>query len=254
MTLLVALTNILLGCVYTAYGIITLVELNREWGRRGFSHFGGAWVFMAFTCGPHHLEHGLHVAFEGRAGGPLDLVTVLFGLPAGATWFLLRLEALTGGRGDRRVNGTPRWVAALPALSVAYLGVLVASAVYILRDGADFNPRLSPNLLLLVMYGLIGYYLARTQLAGRRETGGWSLSGLSLTFVFPTCGLMHAVFALYGSVGVYDLDAHGLLIDWLSVPSSVYFVWVIRSLYRGTLTDWNRGGHGALPEPVGVAA
>ena len=45
---------------------------------------------------------------------------------------------------------------------------------------------------------------------------------------------------------------HGLTVDWLSVPAAVYFVWVVRSLYRGTLTDWNE--HGAVPEAVPIAA
>lgn len=252
MTAAVALANIILGLVYTSYGIITVMELRNGWRTRGISHFGLAWVAMAFTCGPHHLEHGLHVAFAGRNGGPLDLFAVLVGVPAGATWFLLRLEAFTGGRGDRFLAGTPRWVKALPALSVAYVAVFVGSVAVVLSKGTELSPRLTPNVLLLVLYGVIGYYLARTQLAGRGSLGGWSLSGLSLTVVFPTCGLMHAAYAVYASAGRYDFDLHGLTIDWLSVPASVYFVWVIRSLYRGTLTDWNE--HGAAPEAAPVAA
>ena len=73
----------------------------------GFSHFGAAWIAMAFTCGPHHWVHGVHLGFEGRAAGVLDFVAVLVGVPAGVIWFLLRVEAFRGGRGDRFIRGTP---------------------------------------------------------------------------------------------------------------------------------------------------
>ena len=273
----VATANIVLGLVYTSYGIMTIVDLKRGWRTMGFSHFGLAWIAMAFTCGPHHLEHGLHVAMAGcknapafvtffcrlhpqaletasaaRLGGPLDLAAVLVGFPAGALWFLLRVEALAGGRGDRFVSGTPRWVAAIPAIAVGYVLALTAAVAIALAPGARFGPKLTPNVLLLGVYGVIGYYLLRTQLGNRRTTGGWSMSGLALTVVFPTCGLMHAVFAAYAAGFRYDVDWPGLVIDWLAVPAAVYFVWVVRSLHLGSFRDWNRGAVGVQPQPVAV--
>jgi hypothetical protein len=250
----VALANLALGTIYFAYGVMTIIDLRRGWQTMGFSHFGMAWIAMAFTCGPHHLEHGLHVAFSGRQGGPLDLAAVLVGAPAGVTWFLLRVEALHGGAGDRFVSGTPRWVRALPYVSMLYLVVLVAAAAVVLRHPARLTPRMAPSILLLAVYFLIGYYLLRTQLANRGPLGGWSLSGLALTVVFPTCGLMHAVYGLYASVGRYDIDWHGLTIDWLSVPAAIYFVWVVRALSGGVLTDWNGAAEGVRPQaPVAYA-
>jgi hypothetical protein len=248
----VALTNLLLGVVYTSYGVMTIIDLKRHWRTNGMSHFGLAWIAMAFTCGPHHLEHGVHAIIE-RAGGPLDLFAVVVGLPAGAAWFLLRVEAITGGRGDRFIGGTPKWVAALPALSVAYLGVVVVWTFTILTDGREFGPRLVPNLLLLGIYSLIGYYLLRTQLENRAPLGGWSASGLALTLVFPTCGLMHAVYVVYAATGRYDVEWHGLTIDWLAVPAAVYFVWVVRGLNSRSRADWNIGAEGVRPA-VAVAA
>jgi hypothetical protein len=250
----VAALNILLGSVYTSYGVMTMIDLHRERHQRGFSHFGLAWIAMAFTCGPHHLDHGLHVAFAGRAGGPLDVFAVVVGLPAGVIWFLLRIEALTGGRGDRFLPGTPRRVAILPGLAGAYLAIYLAGVAFVLRRGGDFEPKLVPNLLLLGLYGVIGFYLLRTQLANRADLGGWSLSGLSLTVVFPTCGLMHAVSVFYALAGRYDVDVHGLTIDWLAVPAAVYFLWVVRALYHGAFNDWNRGATGVRREPVEAVA
>lgn len=252
MRTLVALVNIGLGCIYTSYGLMTIVDLKRGWRANGLSHFGLAWIAMAFTCGPHHLEHGLHVAYSARNAGVLDLVAVLVGAPAGVTWFLLRVEALRGGRGDRFVSGTPRWVQATAWAAAVYVVLLAVAVAVTLRQSAHLTPRYTPNLLLLGLYCVIGYYLLRTQLSNRPVTGGWSVSGLALTIVFPTCGAMHALFAVYASAGRYQVEWHGLLIDWLAVPAAVYFLWVVRSLSLGALSDWNQGAAGARLQLAGT--
>jgi hypothetical protein len=248
----VAAVNIALGLIYTCYGVMTIIDLKHGWRTMGFSHFGLAWIAMAFTCGPHHLEHGLHAALVGGNAGPLDLLYVLLGAPAGVTWFLLRVEALTGGNGDRYVHGTPWLVRVLPWLGGAYGVAAVGTMAWTLRHGIHLTPRITPNVLLLFLYGLIGYYLLRTQLLNRAPTGGWSLSGLALTAVFPTCGVMHAVFATYAMSGRYAVESHGLIIDWLAVPAAIYFVWVVRALHLGTFSDWNEGAEGVRSQ-VAVA-
>lgn len=248
-----AAVSLLLGVVYTSYGVITLVDMKRQWRTLGFSHFGAAWVTMAFTCGPHHFEHGLHLAFAGRPAGWLEFVTVVAGLPAGAIWFLLRVEALVGGRGDRFVSGTPRWVRALPSVAAAYLAVVAAFTVALVLDGEMFRPVMVPNLILIVLYMMIGWYLLTAQLQARAPRGGWSVSGLALTFVFPTCAVMHGAWVLYAFLGTYDVDVHGLVIDWLSVPASFYFLWVVRSLQLGTGTDWNEDD-ASIVKPEGAIA
>lgn len=242
MTAAVAIANLVLGVAYTAYGVITALEMRRDWRSFGFSHFGAAWIAMAFTCGPHHLAHGLHVA-EGEPGGALDLLAVVVGLPVGAVWLLLRVEAFLGGRGDRFVLGEPHWLRALPSLSAMYLLVLaVASATRlsgaeITRDGWS----VLPNVALVGIYMAIGWFIVRTQLRNHPLMGGWSVSGLCLSSIFPTCALMHGVFAIYILAGTYSHDLHSAAIDWLSVPAGAYFLWVVRRLYRDALRDWNQG-------------
>jgi len=113
-----------------------------------------------------------------------------------------------------------------------------------------------PNLLLVAIYGCIAFYIARTQIHNRRPLGGWSLSGLSLAVIFPTCAAMHGVFAFYALSGMYARDTHHLVIDWLSVPAGLYFLYVVRSLYRGNATDWNRmraPRAASAPEPATTA-
>ena len=233
--------SLVLGTVYTSYGVMTIIDLRRGWRRFGFSHFGAAWIAMAFTCGPHHLEHGLHLALAGRAPGWTELVTVVVGLPAGVVWFLLRVEALAGGRGDRFVSGTPRWVGAMPVVAAAYVVAFGGAAWALVAAGASsFRPVMVSNVLLVGLYMMIGWHLLVTQLRNRGPLGGWSVSGLALTCVFPTCALMHAAWLLHAVLGTYEVDVHGLVIDWLSVPAAFYFLWVVRSLQLGTASDWNR--------------
>ena len=97
---------------------------------------------------------------------------------------------------------------------------------------------------------MVGYYLARTQLRNRALMGGWSVSGRSLTFVFPMCGLMHIAFVLYAAAGTYTVDTHGLVIDWLAVPGALYFVWVVRStIYCGPSTTGTAPAPGVCRSP-----
>ncbi|MEW6473380.1 MAG: hypothetical protein AB1679_14000 [Actinomycetota bacterium] len=247
---LVAITNLVLGVAYTGYGIMTAIEMRRDWRTFGFSHFGAAWIFMAFTCGPHHLDHGLHVAIDGRVGGPLDLLAVVVGLPVGVLWLGLRVEAFLGGRGDRFVPGDPGWLRAAPLASGLYTVILVVACAAVLA-----GPRVTPgfavwaNLLLVGIYMAVGWFVLRTQLTNRPSMGGWSVSGLCLAAIFPTCALMHGVWAAYAVAGRYQQDGHGLLIDWLSIPAALYFLAVVRSLYRDSLRDWN-DGPGEVPTEV----
>lgn len=233
MTAAVAITNLILGVAYTSYGFVTLIDMQRD-RRSGepFSHFSAAWVAMAFTCGPHHLAHGVHVGFEGRAGGAADLAAVLIGLPVGVIWLWLRMEAFFDGSGDRFVSGTPWWVALAPVAAGAYVAMFLS---WTAGSGADpwrLPSVMTPNVLLVGIYMAIGYFLLRTQLRNHPSTGGWSLSGLSLTAVFPTCAAMHAVWVVYAGAGRYHHDIHGFVIDWLAVPAGLYFLWVVRGLYR----------------------
>jgi len=241
LTITLGVLNIILGLVYTGYGVMTLTEMVRNRQTMGFSHFGAAWVAMAFTCGPHHWAHGAHLLFEGRGGGPLDLFAVLVGFPAGVAWFLLRVEAFSGGRGDRLIPGNPLWVLALPTLGGIYVTALIAAALGV--GGLDLDlgvfPVVFANVLLVGLYCAIAFFLSRTQIANRRPLAGWSLSGVALSVVFWTCAAMHGVYALYGMSGRYEYDYHAYVIDWLAVPAAVYFLWVVHALYRGTYRDWN---------------
>ena len=239
MTASVAGLNLLLGSVYLMIGLIIVSDLLRNRAALGFSHFGIAFVALAFTCGPHHFAHGIHVAEGARQGGLLDLVSVVVGLPAGAIWAGLRIEAYRGGRGDRFVPGTPVWLMAMPTAAGVYVTAIVAAAIGTAAAVSAPGTGVPASLILVGLYAAIAYFLIRTQIANRRPLGGWSLSGLALAGLFATCAVMHGVYAFYELTGVYPADGHMLAIDWVSVPAAMYFLWVVHALYRGSFRDWN---------------
>ncbi len=242
MSIAAGVLNVILGAVYLQYGTITFVEMRRNWSKMGFSHFGAAWIAMAFTCGPHHMVHGVHILFEGRQAGTLDLIAVAVGAPAGVIWFRLRVEAFLGGRGDRHIAGDPLWIWALPTLFGIYWTALIAAALSAGPPHWDRLPSLIPNLLLVVLYAMVAWYVSRTQVANRRPLGGWSVSGVSLGVIFWTCATMHAIYALYTLTSRYGFDVHGFVVDIVAVPAAIYFVTVVRALQRGTFRDWNSVG------------
>ncbi|HEX8769279.1 MAG TPA: hypothetical protein VF711_00780 [Acidimicrobiales bacterium] len=248
MSAALAVVSVGLGVVYLALGLIILIDLKRGWPTMGFSRFGLAVVVLTVTCGPHHLEHGLHLGLAGRRPGLLELVTVVVGLPAGAVWAYLRVEAIRGGRGDRFISGTPNWMSRLTQVGVAYLATVMVVATAVAVGGGPLTPRLVPNVLLVGLYATIAIYLLRTQLANRPVLDGWSVSGLALALLFVTCAVMHLAWLSYALSGRYDVDGHGLIIDWLSVPAALYFLWVVRSLYLRSLRDWNHTATGLANE------
>lgn len=189
--------NIVVGSAYLYLGLIIAEDLRRGWREMGFSHFGVGLAGLAFTCGPHHLVHGVHTLLQGRAGGPMDFATVLIGIPPGLVFLFLRSEALAGGRGDRFISGTPAWLASMPTVGGVYATALVAAAVQTRGDFA-LRPQMIANVVLIVLYTMIGSYIVRTQMRNRPQLGGWSVSGLSLALIFPTCTLMPRLLCLLG--------------------------------------------------------
>jgi len=206
-----------------------------DYRTRGLSQFGIAFAAMAFTCGPHHLIHGIH-ALEGFDVSGLMTASMVVSIPPGVTAVGLRVESMLGGRGDRTISGTPAWLIATAIAAILAAGALGALAIERVVHGHHLVwMAFVPNVAVAVTYAWVGVLLFRTQLRRRAERGGWSLSGLALGAVFPTCALTHVVYALSARG-----DAHIAPVDQLAVPASVYFVWVVYQLHREALVDWNR--------------
>jgi hypothetical protein len=232
-TIVAGLLALLTGLAYSGLGVIAVYELGRDRRTRGFSYLGGAFALMAATCGPHHLVHAEHhLLWAESVSGPM-LGALAIGFVPGAIFVLLRIEALAGGPGDRFVTGTPVLLAALPWAVVAASGAIVWEAMGDARELSAVS--LAANFLLFVNYKVVGVLVLRTQLARRPGLAGWSVSGLAMGGVFVTCGVAHLAAGL-----ATPADWHTLLFDVLGVPFSIYFLWVVRSLHRNSLRDWNR--------------
>lgn len=260
-TLLTGGLNTLLGLVYVSYGVLTLVELRRHQPTRGTSHLGWAWVWMAFTCGPHHFDHGLHLLRGGSPAGLADLGVVLVGLPAAVVWFLLRVEALRGGSGDRRfraelgVEALRTLLAAALVVTVVVIGTLPGAVDGVVAGVLDW--RILPNVLLVVLYTVLGLLLVRGQVRRYARERTWSTSGLAMATIFPTCAAMHAVFVAYVAGGHYQPDTHLLVVDALAVPSALYFLTVTWLIGEGRLGDWSEPARdltAGTPTTVDLAA
>lgn len=269
--LLVGSVSLVLGLAYLGLGVLAVIEVALERRVLGVSRFGLTFAAMAATCGPHHLLHGLSVLAGSAPTAPELALAVLAGTPAGVVFVALRAEAAIGGRGDRTIRGTPNWLLAAPPLFSTAAGALVTSALF--RDGgfdatawfrSDSLPAWS-NTIVAMAYSLVGWPLLRTQVRRHQSDGVWSLSGLSLAAVFPTCALTHLVFAVShrpdsphhaghaGHTGPVSSVLTGV-IDVVAVPMSFAFVWIVRALYREAIVDWNRrpvaGAVGRAPRPA----
>jgi len=230
-----AAISFLLGVAYLALACIAIIEVKQARRTRGISRFGMAYVGMALSCGPHHLIHGVE-ALQGVNINVPVFASVLIGLPAGVVFVGLRVEAMLGGRGDRHIQGTPAALIIGALLFCFAAGVLVTVALRGLGHGHSLEALATvPNLIVTVTYGAVGVLLLRTQALRRVALGGWSLSGLSLGAIFPSCALMHLIFALSARSELSICPA-----DLFGVPASFYFLWVVHRLYRQSMIDWNR--------------
>jgi hypothetical protein len=233
MNVIVALCEIAAGLSYLVFGAITLHEMRSERADRGPSHFGLAFAFMTFTCGPHHIDHGFHLLDGGRftwAGA----FAIAAAVPPGIVFLRLRLEVLSGGSGDRFYLGATRRIALAGPCAAAVAAIVLAVAVD--TRSAHLNPLdILIAIVLAAIYGIIGLKVLYTQAVHRRVFGGWSLAGGAFAAIMITCALTHMCHALAAKP-----DIHSRIIDALGLPAAAYQLWTIERLRRHAIRDWKR--------------
>lgn len=234
MNIPVGIVSAVLGCMYLVLAGLAALELITSRKQYGVSRFGVGYILMAVSCGPHHLLHA-GLVFRGEDLSIAVAAATFLGVPSGVIFVGLRIEAMFGGRGDRFVTGTPLALVVVSFLALFSAGLITASAF----DSSTIGSRLTTvsflaNAFVTVTYALVSWPLLRTQLRQRHAAGGWSLAGLAVSTIFPTCALMHLVDALDASG-----DIHTKLAAIWGVPASVYFLWVVRALHKESIIDWN---------------
>lgn len=254
MALVIGIGNLLVGLAYVTLGLLSAWEVASQYRIRGISRFGLGFSLMAASCGPHHLVHAWCVLQGGAVTAPMLAVT-LTGLPAGIVFCWLRAEAMLNGRGDRTlvingpvmaaavitcllaVSSLAGWVMASPP--PVYLDVCTSVGIqpWFAETVAEVGPSLVmfANLWAAAAYAMVGWYLGDTQIRRYVSTRSWSLSGLALTAVFPSCAAMHLILALTNGH-----ETSTLLFDLFGIPASVYFLWVVKQLHADSAVDWNR--------------
>lgn len=253
MNFIIGFGNLAVGMAYVTLGLLSAWEVASQYRYRGVSRFGLGFSLMAASCGPHHLVHGMTVLQGGIVSAPMLAVT-LTGIPAGAVFCWLRFESMRKGRGDRTlaVNGSVMAGAVVLSLAGASLlagwamatqpepGLFICTSrsIATLLDGSvsDLSPFLVffSNLWASLAYAMVGWYLADTQIRRYVANRSWSLSGLALSGVFPSCAAMHLILALTSSS-----ESATLPFDLLGIPASVYFLWVVKRLHANSAVDWN---------------
>jgi hypothetical protein len=261
----IGLGNLAIGAAYSGLGLLSAWEAISQYRARGLSRFGLGFSLMAASCGPHHLAHGWCVLHGGAVSMPMFIVT-LIGLPAGLIFCALRVESMLGGRGDRTITAAPHGLVALTIAFAVAVGALAGEALatrplpgvatctlFGLKVVSEAGSRanfasvlFATNMCAAVAYVMVGWYLIVTQVRRYVTQHQWSLSGLALAGVFPTCALMHVIHAV--SFGTHSAT---LPFDLLGVPASIYFLWVVKRVHRDSVVDWNRrplAGEAAVPD------
>jgi hypothetical protein len=245
MSLAIGWLSLAAALAYLALAGLVGMELLRFGGRRGFSQFGTAFVLMAGAIGVHHLLEGVNALGDDRVTSSLAVDALVIGLLPTAVFVALRAELALGGRGDRFLAGTPWWLRAVPWVATFAGGVLAAAVIDHVAQHGMALWKTWPSIVLAIAYAIAGMLVIRAQTARRGATGGFSVSGLALGAMFPTCAVMQATTAATGGV-----DVTVFLVDIATVPASAWFLLSTLRLHRSGLRDWNRRPLVGRPRPT----
>lgn len=222
----VGLLHLTVGCIALLLSALALVESIRSARLAAHRRFGLALSALGTTAAAHYIVAVLSRSGQGQhADGPRLAALVLALLPV-AVFFWLRVEAYLDGPGDRFLDGRPAWVSLLPAAIACGAGAVLVTAWMNPPPAARHGEPgvvlrwagLLPSIVLVAAWLAIGLSLMRGQQIRRALLGGWSLSGVVVTLIFPTGAVAYATQAL-----TVRPTMASIVVDWLGVPAALWF-------------------------------
>jgi hypothetical protein len=233
MSSLAGTVDIVSGVVYLLLGCNALVESVGP-ARPGASRrFGLALTLLAFAGGTPALLGGIGLVTGGGNSSAPHLAATSLGLLPATVFCWLRYEAYLGRAGERIIHGNPSWVPLLPAAFAFGSGAILVMA-WVGRGPVTLLS--APDAAVAGMFLPIGWFLLRAQQIRHGMAGGWSLSGLAATMIFPTWAVTHATQILGGEV-----SRTVRIIDWVAVAAAMWFLIECRRLVGSA----NRSGRRA---------
>ena len=236
-TQVAAIAHLATGLAYIVgvggYGVF---EAWKYWHRsKRIVAFGLGLFLMAMSCGPHHCHVFYHYVIEGGSHATLsDLVAILYAFPFGALGLYFVSESVFGfGPGDRYIDGR----AILLKIQLLLLGLL-AFGVLVMPHWQvnDWTPPgavgIYAQFVLVVLYLIVGWFLWTGQWLRIRMSQPWSLSGIALALVFPTCALTHMLWGIENLASYTVADTHFSVIDTFGIAAALYFIWIAMQAHR----------------------
>ncbi|MGB9376143.1 MAG: hypothetical protein WCB04_01375 [Mycobacteriales bacterium] len=218
-----SLLHLAIGAIALVLAFVAVVESIHSVRLDTHRRFGLALSALVITAAAHYIFAGTAGIHRGAALAPRLAALVLAFLPV-AVFFWLRIEAYLDGPGDRFFAGRPGWIAVMPTVAATAGGAILVTAWMSPPPGRDPGGvalrwlGVLPTILVAATSLAIGWSLVRGQQTRRAVLGGWSLSGLVVTMIFPTS----AVAYLTQAIIVRPTLATGI-VDWLGVPAALWF-------------------------------
>jgi len=229
----VGLLHLAIGLMAIVLASLALVESIRSSRLTAHRHFGLALSALVTTAAAHYIVIGLDRSGPGQGAIGAQLTAAGLALLPVAVFLWLRVEAYLDGPGDRFLDGKPIWIPVLPSGVAGVTGAVLAIAwMHPPAVAGSWSNAVAlrwlavlPSILLVATSIAIGWSFLRGQQTRHAVLGGWSLSGLAVTLIFPTSAVSYATQALT----VRPTLARSV-VDWLGVPAALWFWYECRRL------------------------
>lgn len=224
-----AAVHIILGVGYiVVLGLWSAWDVWRGYKETGnVERLGFGLMAMGFTCGPHHIEHGIHILLDVTFSA-IDLGFALVALPFPLAFMGLRIAAALGKSGDVEFRYTKAELAnnVLLGFWLFWSFWTGASWMYLLVQYGLPAYTAGPQYVLAALFPVIGWLFFRANNLNTFRYRRSSLNSLLLAGLFITCGASHLITGTLLGAGVFAFQ-HLYLIDSFGVFAAILFLLLV---------------------------